>query len=134
MDATVAVNDEAPVRALYQQMLDAWGNAAAYADCFTPDADYIIANGMLEKGRQEIVAGHEIIFSAWARNSHLVGKIDSIRFLTPGVAFVIAYGNVAYNDNRSSDDNKRTVYSLVAQKLDGVWRFAAYQNTPIEKR
>jgi uncharacterized protein (TIGR02246 family) len=129
---TPTLHDETEIRALYQRMIDAWGDAKAYAACFTPDADYIIANGMLEKGWQEIIDGHEIIFSAWARNSHLVGKIDSVRYLTSEVAFVIAYGNVEYNDNRSSDDNKRTIYSLIAQKLNGAWLFAAYQNTPIE--
>lgn len=130
---TPTLEDETQIRALYKRMLEAWGDAKAYAECFTSDADYIIANGMLEKGWKEIVEGHEIIFSAWARNSHLVGTIQSIRFLTHEVAFVIAYGNVEYDDNRSSDSNKRTVYSLVAQKLQGTWLFTAYQNTPIEK-
>jgi uncharacterized protein (TIGR02246 family) len=125
------VQDETAIRNTYKTMLAAWGDAKAYAECFTPDADYIIANGMVEKGWKEIIDGHEIIFSAWARNSHLVGDIQSIRFLTGEVAFVIATGHIVYNDNRSSDDNKRTIYSLVAQKANDEWRFAAYQNTPI---
>jgi uncharacterized protein (TIGR02246 family) len=133
MDANVqTLKDEVQIRALYQKMLNAWGDAKAYAECFTSDVDYIIANGMIEKGWQEILEGHEVIFSAWARDSHLVGRIDRVRFLTHDVAFVIAHGNVEYNDSRPSDNNKRTVYSLVAQKLQGVWCFVAYQNTPIE--
>jgi uncharacterized protein (TIGR02246 family) len=130
---TPTPTDEAAIRAHYQKMLDAWSDAKAYASCFTSDADYIIANGMLEKGWQEIIAGHEIIFSAWARNSHLEGTIQSVRFLTGDVAFVIANGYIAFDDNRSSDDNKRTIYSLIAQKINGEWLFAAYQNTPIER-
>ncbi len=126
------LSDETAIRKLYQQLLDSWGDAKAYAECFTPDADYIIANGMLEKGWKEIIEGHEIIFSAWARNSHLVGRIKSIRFLTSDIAFIIANGHIEYNDNRSSDTNERTIYSLIAQKLNGKWLFAAYQNTPIE--
>lgn len=126
------LDDERAIHALYQKMIDAWGDANAYAECFTSDAEYIIANGMLEKGWKEIVEGHEIIFSAWARNSHLVGKIKSIRFLTGDIAFVIANGYIEYDDNRSSDANKRTIYSLVAQKHNGKWLFATYQNTPLE--
>lgn len=124
-------NDEKKIRQLYQRMLDAWGDAEAYADCFTPDADYIYGAGGLQHGWQEIVDGHRIVFSAWARNSTLEGRIERLRFLTPDVALVIAYGHVVYLDQRSSDQNKRTIYSLVAQRLATDWVFVAYQNTPL---
>lgn len=124
-------NDEKKIRQLYQRMLDAWGDAEAYADCFTPDADYIYGAGGLQHGWQEIVDGHRIVFSAWARNSRLEGRIERLRFLTPDVALVIAYGHVVYLDQRSSDQNKRTIYSLVAQRLATDWVFVAYQNTPL---
>lgn len=127
----VTYADELAIRQLYQRLLDSWGDAAGYAECFTSDADYIIANGMIEHGWQEIVDGHEIIFSAWARNSRLVGVIESIRFVTSDIALLIAHGHIEYLDHRSSDDNERTVYSLVAQRLGDRWLFAAYQNTPI---
>lgn len=123
--------DETQIRALYRQMLDSWQDAVAYAQCFAPDADYIIADGKLERGWKEIVEGHEIIFSAWARNSSLEGRIDRIRFLTSDVAILTAYGHIIYNDDRSSDNNKRTIYTLTAQKTDATWTFVAYQNTPL---
>jgi uncharacterized protein (TIGR02246 family) len=129
---TISYTDESAIRALYQRMLDSWGDAVAYAECFTQDADYIIANGMIEHGWKEIVDGHEIIFSAWARNSRLVGVVHSLRFITHEVALLIAHGHIEYLDHRSSDDNKRTVYSLVAQRIDGSWLFTAYQNTPLQ--
>jgi uncharacterized protein (TIGR02246 family) len=75
--------------------------------------------------------GHEIIFSAWARDSSLEGRIDRIRFLTSDVAILTAYGRIVYNDHRSSDNNKRTIYTLTAQKTDATWTFVAYQNTPL---
>ena len=62
--------DERAIRDHYQRMLDSREHGAeAYAECFTPDAVYIIANGKVQRGWQEIVDGHKIIFSAWARNS-----------------------------------------------------------------
>lgn len=131
MTATVSYADEAAIRDHYQHMLDCWGDAVAYAECFTPDADYIIADGMIEHGWKEIIDGHEIIFSAWTRNSRLIGQIESIRFITIDVALLIARGHIEYLDNRSSGGIKRTVYSLVAQRFEGRWRFAAYQNTPL---
>ena len=131
MSTTLRFADETAIRAHYRRMLEAWGDAVAYAECFTPDADYIIANGMIQHGWKEIVDGHEIIFSAWARNSRLIGEITSVRFLTNDVALLIARGHIEYLDDRSSDANKRTVYSLTAQRVDGRWMFAAYQNTPL---
>lgn len=125
--------DEDAIRQLYQRMLAAWGDADAYADCFTPDADYIYGAGGLQHGRQEIVDGHKIIFPAWARHSQLEGRIERLRFLTADVALLIAYGHVVYLDQRSSDHNKRTIYTLVAQRLKRRWIFVAYQNTPLGK-
>lgn len=131
MSTNVSYADETAIRDHYARMLACWGDATAYAECFTPDADYIIANGMIEHGWQQIVEGHAIIFSAWARNSRLVGRVESIRFITADVALLIAHGHIEYMDHRSSADNKRTVYSLVAQRFDDRWLFAAYQNTPL---
>ena len=128
---TVRFTDEKKIRQLYQHMLEAWGDAEAYADCFTPDADYTYGAGGLQHGWQEIVDGHRVIFSAWARNSRLEGRIERLRFLGPDVALLIAYGHVVYLDQRSSDQNKRTIYTLIAQRLEKRWTFVAYQNTPL---
>jgi uncharacterized protein (TIGR02246 family) len=123
--------DETAIRDLYQRMLDAWGDAEAYADCFTPDADYIYGAGGLQHGWQELVDGHRIPFSAWARNSRLEGRIERLRFLTHDVALIIAYGHVVYLDDRSSEQNKRTIYTILAQRIEERWRFVSYQNTPL---
>ena len=123
--------DESAIRDLYRRMLDAWGDSRAYAACFTPDADYIYGAGGVQRGWQEIIDGHDVAFSAWARDSRLEGRIERLRFLTADVALLLAYGHVVYLDHRSSDQNKRTVYTLVAQRLEGEWVFAAYQNTPL---
>jgi uncharacterized protein (TIGR02246 family) len=124
--------DETTIRGLYQQMLDSWEQGAeAYAECFSPDATYIIANGKIQRGWQEIVDGHKIIFSAWARNSRLEGRIDTITFLTPDVAQLVAYGHIVYTDHRSSEQNKRTVYTITARREPDGWTFVSYQNTPL---
>lgn len=126
--------DERDVRHLYEQLLQRWEQGAeAYAECFSQDAIYIVGTGMIENGWNEIVEGHEIIFSAWARNSRLRGTIDEIRFLSPAIAIVVAHGNIEYKDHRSSELNTRTVYTLIAQKREGGWIFVHYQNTPILK-
>lgn len=122
--------DELELRELYRRMLNSWQDPTAYAECFAPDADYIIADGKLEHGWKEIVDNHALILSAWARNSHLEGRIHRLRFLTDDVALITAYGHIVFDDHRSSD-NKRTVYTLTAQRIAGTWTFVAYQNTPL---
>lgn len=127
-----AFADERAIRTLYARLLASWEQgASAYAECFAPDSTYIVGNGLIEQGWQEIVDGHETIFAAWARNSRLEGRIDRLQFLLPDVALLIASGHIVYKDHRSSDRNKRTVYSLIAQKRAGAWQFVFYQNTPI---
>lgn len=121
--------DEAQIRALYRRMLDCWLDAPAYAECFTPEADYITGGGKLERGWRENVEGHQIIFSAWARDSRLAGRIDDIRFLTADVVVLTAYGHIVFPD--CADTGKRTIYTGTAQKLDGHWIFVGYQNTPL---
>lgn len=131
-DATPAAptdGDEAQIRALYRRMLDCWLDGPAYAECFTHDADYITGGGKLERGWLENVEGHQIIFSAWARDSRLAGRIDDIRFLTADVAILTAYGHIVFPDR--ADTGKRTIYTATVQKLDGRWMFVGYQNTPL---
>jgi len=123
-------SDEAKIRALYARMLDCWLDAPAYAECFTQDADYITGGGKLERGWRENVEGHQIIFSAWARDSHLAGRIDSIRFLTANVAVLTAYGHIIFEGHRA-DAGKRTIYTATAQTIDDHWIFVGYQNTPL---
>jgi uncharacterized protein (TIGR02246 family) len=123
--------DEVKIKALYQRLIDSWGDAATYAHCFSVDADYIVANGMIEKGWPEIVKGHEFIFSTWARDTKLAGRVDSVRFLTPDVALVIAYGHVVFNEANDDGTTERTIYSLIAQKKQDEWVFVSYQNTPL---
>lgn len=124
-------DDERQVRALYQRLLDSWGDAEAYAACFTEEADYVISDGALEHGRAEIVAGHDIIFSSWARDTRLAGTIHSLRFLTSEVAYVLAYGHIESGESPGDAEKEGTVYSIVAQKLGEEWLFVAYQNTPL---
>lgn len=133
MGSSPSYTDEAALRGLYRRMLDAWGDAQAYAECFTADADYIYGAGGVQHGWQEIIDGHNVAFSAWARQSRLEGRIERLRFLTCDVALLLGYGHVVYLDHRSSEQNKRTVYTLVAQRIEGRWLFVSYQNTPLGK-
>ncbi len=125
-------DDEAKIREVYDALISAWAKNSAedYAAVFTHDAEYIVASGVVEHGRAEIIAGHQQIFDTWAKGSTLRGEITSIKWLTPDVALVLAGGSVL--EAGSTDSDEVTVYSLVALRdVAGKWLFAAYQNTPV---
>lgn len=123
--------DEVALRGLYDGLLAAWAanSAEDYAAFFTPDAQYIIASGAIESGHDEIAAGHREIFETWAKGSTLDGDLLGIRDVASGVKVLTATGSVIEAGAESSDEI--TVYTLLAVRQSGGWKFAGYQNTPV---
>ena len=80
-------DDEAAVRSLCFQMIDSWnkGSGDAFAAPFAKDGDLVGFDGMHLKGRQEIASFNQQLFDTFVKGSRLVGKIRSVRFLTPDV-------------------------------------------------
>jgi len=68
--------EEAAVRDLYQQFMDAWnrGSGADLAAVFTPDGDLVGFDGTHLKGRQVIAAHNQRLFDKWLRGTRLVGQ------------------------------------------------------------
>jgi uncharacterized protein (TIGR02246 family) len=87
------------------------------------------------KGRQEIASFHQQFFDKFLKGSHLVGKVRSIRFLTPDVAVMHAVGGTGMAGQFDIDPDRNSVHTLVAMKRGGdggdssKWCFAAFQNT-----
>ena len=52
-------------------------------------------------------------------------------FLTADMTQLVAYGHIVYTDHRSSEHNKRTVYTITARRDSDAWAFVSYQNTPL---
>lgn len=73
--------DEAPIRALYQQLMDGWnkGSGEAFAAPFAEDGDLVGMDGTHLKGRQEIISFNQQLFDTYVKGSRLVGKVRSVR-------------------------------------------------------
>ncbi|MGH3319354.1 MAG: SgcJ/EcaC family oxidoreductase [Streptosporangiaceae bacterium] len=123
--------DDSPIHDLLRRLTDAWnaGDAKAYADLFTDDADYITFFGLNMPGRQAIEEGHRALFEGPLAGSRLTG-IDrpKIRFLRPDVAVVVAGGGSSVSGDQPEAGRESTV-TFVAVRDEGTWRFAAFQNT-----
>ena len=77
--------EEAAVRGLYQQFMDAWnrGSGADLAAVFTPDGDLVGFDGTHLKGRQVIAAHNQRLFDKWLRGTRLVGQVTDLRSSVP---------------------------------------------------
>jgi uncharacterized protein (TIGR02246 family) len=128
-----AVADEVAIRALYQQMMDAWnkGSDEAYAAPFAEDGDLIGFDGTHFKGRQEIAPFHQRLFETHLKGTRLVGQVTSVRFLSLDVALMHAVGGTVMRGKSGPSPERDSIQTLVATKRGGEWLLAAFQNTRI---
>ena len=129
-EADIAAN-EAAVRALYQQLIEAWGGTDAYTAMFTEDADYVAFDGSHARGRTEIARAHRPLFEGILKGSRLVdvGIPLEVRFLSADVALVHSGGAVLRARQKKPSRRAISVQTLVAVKHEDRWLFAAFQNT-----
>lgn len=88
------MTDEQQINDLLQRSFRAWGNAAAYAACYTTDCDYVSFDGNHTHGRAEVETAHEALLRGVLHGSRLVGNVETVRHLSPDIARVHATGSV----------------------------------------
>jgi uncharacterized protein (TIGR02246 family) len=124
--------DEVEIRALYLQLMDGWnrGSGEAFAAPFAEDGDLVSMDGTHLKGRQEIISFNQKLFDTYVKGSRLVGKVRSVRFLTPDIAIMHAVGGTIMAAQTDIEPDRNSIQTLVAMKgSSGKWRLAAFQNT-----
>lgn len=122
-------------------LAEAWndGDAARYAAQFTEDATYIVYDGRLLLGRQQIEDVHRWLFGGPLRGSRLTpdGTQEesgrSSRQLAPGVIHVLSGGGVQLSESGLTPDRASLVSFVLVEQPEG-WRVAAFQNTRSPER
>jgi uncharacterized protein (TIGR02246 family) len=113
------------VRAAYVKAFNA-GDARALTAFWTPDGEFVDAEGHSFRGRNAI----EKEFAAFLGESKGVTleiSPDSVRFVSPGVALESGTSRVT----RSSDGATNTAgYNIVHVKKDGQWQMASVRELP----
>lgn len=130
-------SDEDAIRGLYQQMIDGWnrGNGTDLAAPFDENCDFIVFDGTHLKDRQEIATCHQSLFDTFLKGSRLVGKVRSVRFLTPDVAVMHGIAGTVLAGKSDIEPERNSVLTFVAikrEKKEGngmEWRVTAFQNT-----
>jgi uncharacterized protein (TIGR02246 family) len=125
--------DEAAIRRLYEQAMDAWnkGSGEAFAAVFTEDGDLVAFDGTHFKGRKEIAPFHQRLFDTYLKGTRLVGTVTDVRFLRSDVAVSHARGGTIMRGKSTQAAERDSIQTLVAVNRRGDWRFAAFQNTRV---
>ena len=106
---------------LLARLYDAWarGDGVGYAACFSQKSDYITFNGLHLRGRAENAKLHRALFRGVLKGSKLSAEIESLEFLSNGVALVHTAGN----------GRKKSHQTYVLVKSGSDWLIRSFQNT-----
>ena len=127
-------SEERALHKLVYQLESAWnaGDGDAFAGLFSEDADFIHILGGYYAGREAIRAGHRMIFGTIYKGSSVHYSVERIKFLRPEIALVFLRQHLEFAEGASVEElDARPM--VVAEKLDGKWRFVALQNTRISE-
>lgn len=129
----MAVTDDEQIHQLYGRLMRAWtdGDARAYAECFTSDADYVAFDGTHFTGKTAIVDHLDELFRGVLAGSALIGDVESVRLIRPDVSIVHATGSVLMPWRKSLPRRRRSRQTLVAGRTPDGWRFEAFQNSRV---
>lgn len=127
-------NPETDVLAVLDRLTEAWnaGDAAAYADLFTEEADYVTFFGANMAGRELIESSHRALFHGPLKGSTLTGHRGGakVRFVRPDVAIVVSGGGSSLAGGTTPEPGRSTTVTFVLVK-DDRWRVTAFQNTRV---
>ncbi|MBN3527379.1 SgcJ/EcaC family oxidoreductase [Paenibacillus apiarius] len=119
------------VRALYQQLIEAWNNrsARAMAELFAEEGELIGFDGSQVLGRNEIFAHLEPLFEHHP-TAIFVSKVKNVRVLGSEIALVRAIAGMVPRGQSDLNPDVNAHQTLVAVKDEGNWRIQLFQNTP----
>lgn len=122
--------DDRQIQELFGRLTQAWtdNDAAAYGACFTEDSDYVSYDGTRATGRLTMQSAHDQLFRGVLAGSALVGDIESIRHVAPGVAIVHGTASVLMPWRSKLPRRRLSRQTLVAVRTDRGWRFTALHN------
>lgn len=128
---TAKTNDEAAIRALYEQLMDGWnkGSGEAFAAPFAEQCDLVAFDGTHFTTRQEIAAFQQALFDKWLKGTRLVGEVKQVRFLSDDVAVMHAVGGTLMRNESKPSPARDSIQTLVAKRTPKGWRLEAFQNT-----
>ncbi|BCA52963.1 hypothetical protein W02_01030 [Nitrospira sp. KM1] len=121
------------IHRLYDRLIEGWnaGSGEAFASVFADDGDLIGFDGSHFKGRDQIGSFHQRLLDTHMKGSRLVGRIMSVRFVSPHAAVLHAIGSTIMPGASRPSPSRDSIQTMVVIHRDGEWRLAAFQNTRV---
>jgi uncharacterized protein (TIGR02246 family) len=118
--------DEAAIRALFDQQGEAWNrhDGEGLAAGFAHDADFINITAKALRGRAEIARHHNEIFNGVYRNATGERGELRIRFIRPDVATIEASSKLTL----PGQPDRHAHFLAVASRQHGKWELRAFHN------
>jgi uncharacterized protein (TIGR02246 family) len=128
---TAAHPQDAQIRALYAEFLDAWNrrSGAGVAAGFADDGDVVGFDGTHHTGRLSIASDLRRVFGT-TRTPAYIGLIRSVRAIADGVAVLHAHAGAIPPGGNDIDPALHSVHTLVAVAEGGRWKISLFQSTP----
>jgi uncharacterized protein (TIGR02246 family) len=123
--------EETLIKQMHAGMVEAWnrGSGAGFAAPFAPDADFIAFEGSQLKGRSQIAQFHQMLFDTSLKGTRLEGGVHFVRFLSPHVAILHAWGTTTLPGQTNASPSRDSIQLFVCSKHGGYWQFDAMQNS-----
>lgn len=124
---------EAPVVALYHDLLTAWNeqNANVFAALFDETGLTIGFDGSVMEGPQETKTTLGAIFADHPTATY-VAKVRDVWFLSPTSAVLRAITGLIPRGGSDINPATNAHQTLIANKIEDQWRIVLFQNTPAQ--
>ncbi len=124
-------NSEAPVRALVNQMFEAYnrGDVSGASARFAPDGDMVAGDGTVVSTRAGIERFLSDLRAQLPNGTQFIATITNVRFAGPDVAIVMTDGGWRFPDEKEISDKNRGTQVAVAIRQKGEWSIALFQRT-----
>jgi uncharacterized protein (TIGR02246 family) len=121
---------EAEVRELFAEFCRTWteGDSVGFGRLFTEGADYVSYDGSWAVGVPQLQDNHDKLFRGVIAGSAMVGRIESLSFVTDSVAVLVGNGSVLMPWRSKLPKRRLSRQIIVCVHTPEGWRIAAIQN------
>lgn len=125
-----ASDDDVRIEELFERLKAAWtaGDARAFGALFTEDSDYVSYDGGIARGRAEHERNHDLLFRGVLTGSALVGDLESVRHVAPGVAILHGTASVLMPWRSALPKRRLSRQTIVVLRTADGWRISAIHN------
>jgi uncharacterized protein (TIGR02246 family) len=124
---------ENELRAIVAHLEKCWNrsDSVGFAEVFAEDADFVHILGGYYNGRDQVEAGHRMIFDTIYKNSVVKWEVVKIRPLSADAAVVLTFSTLEFQQGPNKV-KLSTRPTITAERRDGKWQIAAFQNTLVK--